>query len=143
MTAETVYTRAVLIGRWVSMVFGVGILSLMCGALGAWLVASKHTPIMVQEPTVTHVEEDVDKQRLVNELQAMKVRHAKELETYKRLNANLAAQVQALTPRVNRVDDQIKVLNEAAQRTPPPMTDRELEEKTQRVLGIKGKVVGR
>jgi len=145
MTIETLYDRSVLIMRYAAIVCALAVLCAMSGALGAWLIHHKYlsSPVQQVATTVTPVQEDEQTQRLVNQLQAMKVEHAKQLAQYRQLTANLKARIAALTPRVNRVDDQLAILNEAAQRTPQPMTDRELEAKTQQLLGITGKVVSR
>ena len=143
MTIETVYDRSVLIARYAAMVCGLAVLCLMSGAMGAWLIHTKYisAPVPVAQAPTPVVQEDEQTQRLINHIQTMKVEHAKQIDGYKRVMANLKAQIAALTPRVNRVDDQLAILNEAAHRTPQPMTDRELETKTKQVLGIAGKVV--
>lgn len=145
MTIETLYDRSVSIARYAALVCGIAFLCLMSGAMGAWLIHTKYisAPAPVVQAPALVVKEDEQTQRLINQLQELKVEHAKQIDGYKRVTANLKAQIAALTPRVNRVDDQLMVLNEAAQRAPQPMTDRELETKTKQVLGIVGKVVSR
>lgn len=145
MTIEALYDRSVSIVRYTAMVCGLAVLCLMSGALGAWLIHTKYisAPVPVVQAPTPVVQEDEQTQRLIHQIQELKVEHAKQIDGYKRVTANLKAQIAALTPRVNRVDDQLAILNEAAQRTPQPMTDRELEAKTKQVLGIVGKVVSR
>ena len=125
------------------MVCGIAVLCLMSGAMGAWLIHTKYisAPAPVVQAPAPVVQEDAQTERLIHQIQTLKVEHAKQIDDYKRATANLKAQIAALTPRVNRVDDQLMTLNEAAHRTPQPMTDREIEVKTKQVLGIVGKVV--
>lgn len=145
MTAELLFDRLTVVGRFLSAVLGILVVCFAAIVLIVWLVLTKHTQpsATVQEAPVTHVEEDAEKQRLVNQYQAERVKNARIIADYQRENANLKAQLAELMPRVAKVDDQLTILNDAAQRTPSPMTDRELEVKTRQVLGISGKVVGR
>src|SRR6478609_8255731 len=109
VTVETTFQRITIVGRFLSAALGILTLCFVAIVLIVWLVMTKQTQTAtpVQEAPVTHMDEEARVQALVNQLQTLKVQHAHEIQAYKRLTANLQAQIAELTPRVNRVDDQI------------------------------------